>query len=418
MEHSFFKHDTPGIYYIPPPSPSKLQITFESDKDIDPDIFVSLRVIYGKHATGDAIRKALLSAKPTRAKAFYTLLLKFRERRKETFDDSDPFGPATDLRPYHPSRTRIFTLHTLSSPAIPSSLRQYPQRHSHTRTRSSPPRQSPPTIIQSRLPVLVVNKRMRKTDRTRDIPAESKGTSSEVTLVSKKVRDPQVVPQTQDVEDEVSADVNRDTKQGSTVDNHDESRPKLRQRVAAVDSYDVNYVADASSHRSSQQKSNISKRVSDQRACQLRTSPPREAFVDEPFLPIKVPRLRHPKAQLEMEELVKRMNTLCLQDAEYKRKDDLAENDVSDISISKGSALSSKPKQKETASITEKENVPIKVFANEFGRKVPNLFRRGSMPDRCSTNEDSKRSRNDRSLMRRLKCGYFFFEFECRMSTC
>lgn len=405
LEHPFFKHDTPGIYYIPPPSPSKLQVTFESDKDIDPDIFVSLRVIYGKHATGEAIRKALLSAKPTRAKAFYTLLLKFRERRKETFDDSDPFGPATDLRPYYPSRTRIFALHALSSPAIPSnSLRQNLQRHTHTRTRSSPPRQSPPALIQSRLPVLVVNKRMSKIDKARGNPVESKGTSSDVTLVSKKVRDPHVITQARNVNDEVSADVNDGINQGLTVDDQGETGPKLHQRVATVSSYDDKNVADASNHHSFQQKLNISKRTSDQRTCQFRPSTPHETVVDDPFLPIKVPRLRHPKAQLEMEELVKRMNTLCLQDAEYMRKETLADNDVSDTSAGKDSALSSKLKPKEIGSVSEKENVPIKAFANEFGRKVPNfMFRRGSMPDRCSTNDDSKRSRNDRSLMRKLK---------------
>lgn len=403
LGHPFLKHDTPGIYYTPPPSVSKLQLSLQSEKDIDPDIFISIRIIYGKHATGDGLRKALLSDKPTRAKAFYTLLSKFRERRKEVFDESDPFGPPTDLRPYQPSRARIFAFHTLSSPAIPPNLRQCHTRH-HTRTKSSPSCQSPTVLVQSRLPV-AVNRytKLSETDAANEVSTEPKGNSSQVTLVSNKVSDllvplapdppaPSAVPNSN-----VDAPRNPPSKNTKRIRKDTSFRPKPHRRDTAPDPSRSDNVAKISAVYTS---SNATRKRSNRETPQIRPSSAFEASIPESFVPIKVPRLYHPEAQLEMEELIKRMNALCLRDVEYMQKE--GKGFSMEVSEGKHSSLS-RSEQQGKVTMAEKENIPVKSRVNEFGRRVPNMFRRGSTAESSVVNEDSKRSRNDRSLMKRLK---------------
>ncbi|KAK1232466.1 serine/threonine-protein kinase gin4 [Marasmius sp. AFHP31] len=72
---------------ILPPSPSTLARPIPSPSLIDPALFESLRVIWGRHADkdGENIRRDLLSSEGqgTHAKAFYFLLGKFREEREQ-----------------------------------------------------------------------------------------------------------------------------------------------------------------------------------------------------------------------------------------------------------------------------------------------------------------------------------------------
>ncbi|KAL0576404.1 serine/threonine-protein kinase gin4 [Marasmius crinis-equi] len=70
-----------------PPSPSTLARPIPSPSMVDPALFSSLRVIWGRHADkgGEIIRKDLLSpeGEGVHAKAFYFLLGKFREEREK-----------------------------------------------------------------------------------------------------------------------------------------------------------------------------------------------------------------------------------------------------------------------------------------------------------------------------------------------
>ncbi|GJJ13769.1 hypothetical protein Clacol_008025 [Clathrus columnatus] len=414
LEHPFLKHDTPGIYYIPPPSISNLELALKTEKDIDPDIFISLRILYGKHATGDAIRKDLFSRKPTRAKAFYFLLLKFRDRRNDDLDindlqldqgkdDNDIFGPLTDLRPYQPSRARIFTFQTLSSPALPSSSQQCPPRYHHTRTKSSPPYHSSPPFLQSRLPVMINRHTKPSQYKVQDISTKSNDHSSEATLVASRVLDSAAPTHATRVEKRVKKEK---PVTSSQPDDNISVRPRPRRRESAPDPPRTGITVDFSNRHSPQQKTTATatRRIANKKISQVRALSACESSLHEPFVPLKAPRLRHPEAQLEMEELVKRMNALCLRDAERTRRRNQVSpaehsptNETPDISEGKYPKAGRQERMSD-----EKENVAVKVLVNEFGRRVPNLFRRGSTTTGTS-NDDSKRSRTDRSLIKRLK---------------
>lgn len=159
LSHPFFLRDTPGIYYTPPPTVSALQTSLFSADDIDQDVLSSLRIIFGKHASRAVILHELLQVTPNCAKAFYVLLLKFRDRQMENFNgDHDDADSKTGPHPYHSPRFQPAdhptVLATVLSPQEPAPLLNV-ARPTHTRTRSSPSKhRSAPVDMRSHLPAI------------------------------------------------------------------------------------------------------------------------------------------------------------------------------------------------------------------------------------------------------------------------
>ena len=91
MKGRMWKQPTPPL----PPSPSLLARPIASPDLVDPELFSSLRIIWGKYAdpAGDAIKKDLCSraGQGVHTKAFYYLLCKYREEsyRKRLVDGED-----------------------------------------------------------------------------------------------------------------------------------------------------------------------------------------------------------------------------------------------------------------------------------------------------------------------------------------
>ena len=163
LSHSFFSRDIPGIYYNPPPSVSDLQAPLCSVADVDQDVLSSLRIIFGKHASRAVILHELLQDAPSCAKAFYVLLLKFRDRQMENFNsERDEADSKTGPHPYHSPRFQPpdcpAVPSTVSSPSEPGP----PQNvviPTHTRTRSSPSKhRSAPVDMRPQLPTMSGNR--------------------------------------------------------------------------------------------------------------------------------------------------------------------------------------------------------------------------------------------------------------------
>ena len=155
LSHSFFSRDTPGIYYTPPPSVSALQAPLLSVDDVDQDVLSSLRIIFGKHASRAVILNELLQDAPNCAKAFYVLLLKFRDRQMENFNgNQEDDDSKTGLHPYQSPRIQPVdhpTVPTVSLSPDPTPV-PYAGRPTHTRTRSSPSkRRSAPVDMRPHL---------------------------------------------------------------------------------------------------------------------------------------------------------------------------------------------------------------------------------------------------------------------------
>ncbi|KAF8521245.1 Pkinase-domain-containing protein [Hysterangium stoloniferum] len=127
LKHPFLRYDTPGIYYVAPPSLTTLQAPILSATDIDQDIFSSLCIIFGKHVSAARIQHDLLLDSPNAAKAFYVLLLKFRERQlRNHIEDSARTDREPGLYPYEdtpkstPETAQPSTKTAPNAPAIPS----------------------------------------------------------------------------------------------------------------------------------------------------------------------------------------------------------------------------------------------------------------------------------------------------------
>lgn len=159
LAHPFFSRDTPGIYYIPPPSVSALHAPIVSIDDIDQDLLSSLRIIFGKHASRAVISHELVQDAPNCAKAFYVLLLKFRDRQMENFngDRDDATDNRTGPHPYQSPRIQPVDYPSVTrtiSPPSPAATRDV-VRPTHARTQSSPTRnRSSPVGMGSRLPTV------------------------------------------------------------------------------------------------------------------------------------------------------------------------------------------------------------------------------------------------------------------------
>jgi serine/threonine protein kinase len=92
LNHPYFLIPTPSIPTPPPPPPvADLAKPLSSPAHIDSELFESLKIIWGRHATagGKEILADLLSpaGEGILAKAFYFLLGAYRERTKWTLDD-------------------------------------------------------------------------------------------------------------------------------------------------------------------------------------------------------------------------------------------------------------------------------------------------------------------------------------------
>ncbi|KAF8576382.1 Pkinase-domain-containing protein [Ramaria rubella] len=166
LSHSFFSRDTPGIYHIAAPSVSALQAPLLCAEDIDQDVLSSLRIIFGKHSSRMVILNELLQEAPNCAKAFYALLLKFRDRQMENFNgDRDDIDGKGGPHPYQSPR-----IQPVDAPMIQAAISPVSQepirattRPTHARTQSSPTkhhsapvgmRPRPPTVSGARPPRL------------------------------------------------------------------------------------------------------------------------------------------------------------------------------------------------------------------------------------------------------------------------
>lgn len=108
LGHPFLMYDSPGIIYNPPPCLFTLQVPILSAMDLDEDILADLNVIFGRHVPVEDIIDQLLWQLPNYAKAFYVLLLKFRERQFKSLQGTwDKRKTDAGLHPYRICQSKL-----------------------------------------------------------------------------------------------------------------------------------------------------------------------------------------------------------------------------------------------------------------------------------------------------------------------
>ncbi|KAF8649185.1 hypothetical protein AX16_005983 [Volvariella volvacea WC 439] len=135
-----------------PPSPNTLAKPLSSPDEIDPELFASLRVIWGRHADpkGESIIRDLTSpaGQGVHAKTFYFLLSQYREdsrRNKEEEENADKHGTIV----VSPNREPDTLRHPKRQSGIPSLLAA-PGTYSRTRPSIPVPYTGPVPPVMSR----------------------------------------------------------------------------------------------------------------------------------------------------------------------------------------------------------------------------------------------------------------------------